>query len=63
MNNLMYLVVVAGLSAVGLVTLWARNRTPSSPRSSVDQFNEKMRALAPEDEPSSRGTGRPGRGA
>ena len=63
MNNLMYLLIVVGLSAVGLLVLWARTRAPSSPRSSVDQFHEKMRALAPEDEQSGESAGRPRRGA
>lgn len=50
MSNLVYLLVVVALSAVGLLVLWARTHAPTSPRSSVDQFNDKMRALAPEDE-------------
>lgn len=58
-NNLVYLLVVVGLSALGLLVLWARNHAPTSPRSSVDQFNDKMRALAPEDEPTGEGAGRP----
>jgi len=63
MNNLVYLLVVVGLSAVGLLVLWARTRAPSSPRSSVDQFHEKMKALAPEDERNGESAGRPRRGA
>ncbi len=55
MNNVIYLFIVLGLSLFGLSLLWLRNRPPaSSPRSSVEQFNEKMRALAPEQSPESR---------
>lgn len=63
MSNLVYLVVVVALSAVGLLALWARNRTPTSPRSSVDQFSDRMRALAPEDEPTGGPAGRSRGGA
>jgi len=64
MSNLVYLLVVVGLSALGLAILWLRTRAPSSsPRSSVDQFNDKMRALAPDDERGGDHVGRPRRGA
>lgn len=62
MNNLVYLLIVVGLSGAGLLVLWARTRAPSSPRSSVDQFNDKMRALAPEDRAVGEDAG-PNRGA
>ncbi len=53
-SNLVYLLVAVALSVVGLLVLWIRNRPPaSSPRSSIEEFHETLRALAPEDEPSS----------
>lgn len=49
MNNVIYLFIVVGMSVVGLSLLWLRNRPgPSSPKSSVEEFNEKMKALAPD---------------
>jgi hypothetical protein len=49
MSNLIYLLVAFALSGIGLVALWVRSRpSPASPRSSVEQFNEKMKALAPD---------------
>ncbi len=56
-SNLVYLLIALGLSGVGLLILWARNRpSPTSPRSSVEEFHDKMRALAP-DESADRGAG------
>jgi hypothetical protein len=50
MSNLVYLFIAFVLSLAGLTVLWIRSRpSPTSPRSSVEQFNEKMRALAPID--------------
>jgi hypothetical protein len=63
MSNVVYLLIVVGISAVGLVILWARTRAPSSPRSSVEQFNDKMRALAPDDDRPGDTAGRSRRGA
>jgi len=49
MNNLVYLLIAVGLSGIGLLVLWIRSRpSPSSPRSSVEEFHEKMRALSPD---------------
>lgn len=50
MSNLVYLLVAFAISVVGVVAVWARSRPPSSPNSSIDQFSEKMRALAPNDD-------------
>jgi hypothetical protein len=51
MSNLAYLFIAFVLSGVGLTVLWLRSRpSPASPRSSVEQFNDKMRALAPMDD-------------
>jgi hypothetical protein len=58
-SNLWYLLIAVGLSCVGLMILWVRNRPrTNSPRSSVEEFHHEMRALAP-DEPLDRrrGTG------
>ena len=50
-SNLWYLLIAIGLSCVGLAILWVRNRPPAaSPRSSVEEFHHKMRALAPDDQ-------------
>ncbi|CAB4547877.1 unannotated protein [freshwater metagenome] len=49
MSNVVYLLIVVGLSALGMLLLWAKNRDPISPGSSVDQFQDKMQALAPPD--------------
>jgi hypothetical protein len=57
-SNLVYLLIAIALSAVGLLVLWIRTRPPTtSPRSSVEEFHHKMRALAP-DEPTDRRSGR-----
>lgn len=57
-SNLVYLLIAIALSAVGLLVLWIRTRPPTtSPRSSVEEFHHKMRALAP-DERSDRHSGR-----
>lgn len=49
MNNLVYLLIALGLSGVGLLVLWIRSRpSPTSPRSSIEEFNQKMRALSPD---------------
>lgn len=53
MSNLVYLFVAVALSVLGLLVLWLRNRPPAaSPRSSIEEFHDTLRALAPEDEPS-----------
>lgn len=62
MSNLVYLLVALVGSGVGLLALWIRSRpAPSSPRTSIEQFNEKMNALSPHGEP--RGSNRSRRGA
>lgn len=52
MSNLAFLLVAVVVSVVGVSVLVLRSRPPSasSPHSSVEQFNEKMRALAPDPE-------------
>lgn len=48
MRNVWYLAIVVGISVVGFLILWFRNRPTSTPRSSIEQFNDKMHALSPE---------------
>lgn len=50
MSNLVYLLIAAVISVVGVLAVWYRGRPPTSPSSSIDQFSEKMRALAPQDD-------------
>ncbi len=49
MSNLVFLLVAVVISVVGVGILVLRSRPPSSPNSSIDQFHDKMRALAPDD--------------
>ena len=57
MNNVYYLLIAVVLSGVGFLALWLRNRpAPTSPRSSVDEFNDKMRALTPDEVADSSGS-------
>lgn len=64
MNNLVYLLIAVGLSGIGLLVLWIRSRpSPSSPRSSIEQFNDKMRALSPDAGRDENRRARPRRGA
>jgi hypothetical protein len=57
-SNVVYLLIAIGLSCIGLAILWLRNRpSAASPRSSVEEFHHKMRALAPDD-PADRRRGR-----
>ena len=56
-SNLVYLLIAIVLICIGLAILWVRNRpSATSPRSSVEEFHHKMRALAPDD-PSDRRRG------
>lgn len=48
MRNIWYLAIVVGVSAAGVLILWLRTRPRSTPRSSIEQFNDKMKALSPE---------------
>lgn len=57
-SNLVYLLIAIVLSGIGLAILWVRNRpSATSPRSSVEEFHHKMRALAPDDPGDRRGRG------
>ncbi len=57
MSNLAFLLLAVLVSVVGVMILWLRNRPATSRTSSIDEFSEKMRALAPDDAPTS-GDGR-----
>jgi hypothetical protein len=57
MNNLLYLLIVLALSAVGSLILWYRHRKPRSVESGIDEFARELRALAPD---SARGESKPG---
>lgn len=48
MRNVWYLAIVVGMSVIGVLILWLRNRPTSTPRSSIERFNDKMNALSPE---------------
>jgi hypothetical protein len=50
MSNLFFLLMAVLLSVVGVMVLYLRNRSSSSPTSTIDEFHDKMRALAPEPE-------------
>ena len=50
MSNLVYLLIAVVISVVGVLAVWYRSRPPTSPSASIDQFSEKMRALAPQDD-------------
>jgi hypothetical protein len=49
-SNLAFLLIAVVISVVGVSVLVLRSRPPSSPHSSIDQFHEKMRALAPDED-------------
>jgi hypothetical protein len=49
-SNLAFLLTAVVISVVGVTVLVLRSRPPSSPHSSIEQFHEKMRALAPDDD-------------
>jgi hypothetical protein len=51
MGNLLFLLLAVGVAALGITALWARGRSPRSVNSGVDDFNARMDALAPDDQP------------
>jgi len=51
MSNLAFLAVAVVASVIGVGVLVLRSRPSSSPDSSIDEFQDKMRALAPEADP------------
>lgn len=48
MSNLVFLLIAVVLSVIGVGVLVLRNRPSSSPHSSIDEFHDKMQALAPD---------------
>ncbi len=51
-----YLLIVVGVSAVGIAILLIRNRKPKSMDAAIDEFENRRRALRPD-----RHTDEPGR--
>jgi len=45
MSNVGFLLIVVVISVVGSLFLWLRHRKPTTFMSSVDEFQEEMRAL------------------
>ena len=54
MNPFIFLLFAVALSVLGTVVLWARHRQPKSTDDSIGDFNAKLKALQPEDDPSGR---------
>ena len=48
MSNLVYLLIVIGLSVAGTVVLWYRHSKPKSLEAGIDEFDRGLKALAPE---------------
>jgi hypothetical protein len=49
MSNLAYLGMAAGLSVLGLLTLWLARRRPRSMQAGMEAFSRELQALAPPD--------------
>src|SRR5690606_12235957 len=47
-NSVLFLLIAVGLSVLGTLVVWLQGR-PRRPRSSVDMFNQSLRALATTD--------------
>lgn len=54
MSNLLYLGIAVGLSIIGCLVLYLRNRKPTSLNAGIEEFQRELRALAPERRPESR---------
>ncbi|MCU0311041.1 MAG: hypothetical protein MUE36_08865 [Acidimicrobiales bacterium] len=61
MSNVAFLLIVVVITVLGSLVLWLRHRKPTTFMSSVDEFQEEMRALGrdPQEPGSGRRTGRP----
>ena len=59
MANLLWVVGAVVASTLLICLIWLRNRKPTSMEAGIKEFSRELRALAPENDPSS---GRPGRG-
>ena len=59
MNNLAFLLVAIGVSIIGSVYLWLRNRKPQAFMSSIDTFQREMGALARDPHAAPRRRGKP----
>jgi hypothetical protein len=56
MSNLLYLGLAVGLSAIGGLLIYVRNRKPRSLTSGIDEFRSGLQALAPNEERRARET-------
>ncbi|MDQ3145723.1 MAG: hypothetical protein M3R01_02110 [Actinomycetota bacterium] len=54
MSGVAFLLLAIGLSVLGSLLLWWRERTPSSTQHTIDAFSRDMEALAPRPAPPSR---------
>lgn len=65
MNSLLYLAIAVGISVVGALVLYGRNRKPTSLDAGIEGFRRELRALDPGRRPERRtpehGEGRDGR--
>ncbi len=59
MQNLVYLAMAVGLSALGAIVLWALRHRPRSVQHEMDLFNRELRALRLKDGPGGRGVVEP----
>lgn len=60
MNPFIFLLFAVALSVVGTIVLWARHREPKSTDSSIGEFDAKLKALQPNNQPPRRGGPRRG---
>lgn len=60
MNPFIFLLFAVVLSVLGTIVLWARHRETKSTDSSIGEFDAKMKALQPQDQPPRRGGPRRG---
>ena len=51
MSNLLYLGIALGLSIVGCLILYYRNRKPTSLTHGIEEFQRELKALAPDKRP------------
>ena len=51
MSALLYLGIAVLISVIGILVLWYRNRKPRSLESGINEFQEGLRALAPDKKP------------
>ncbi len=59
MSNLVYLLLAVTLSLMGSLWVWYRHRRPRSTEDRIDEFQRELRALAPDQAPTSSAWVRP----